>query len=215
MRSLVLLAVMAVTIPSAARAQACLGSVSFSTVPVRLGGGASFGKDYTAYAASLIAGKENAAFGDIGVSRVYFDDLDDTGDDVFLEFGYQRPLGTRAQICPVVGAALGTGPEDAGIESSRFASAGLALGITLRPAASVKVIPNGSVRYEYVSSDYNDPATGTETFTENSGVADLGIGLIFFRDRLAIQPTVQFPFATDNTDMSYGLVISIGFGIRR
>ena len=215
MRRLALLAVMAVTIPSAAHAQACLGSVSFSSVPVRLGGGASFGKDYTAYAASLIAGKENAAFGDIGVSRVYFDDLDDTGDDVFLEFGYQRPLGTRAQICPVVGAALGTGPEDAGIESSRFASAGLALGITLRPAASVKIIPNGSVRYEYVSSDYNDPATGKETFTENSGVADLGIGLIFFRDRLAIQPTVQFPFATDNTDMSYGLVISIGFGIRR
>lgn len=215
MRRLALLAVMAVTIPSAAHAQACLGSVSFSSVPVRLGGGAAFGKDYTAYAASLIAGKENAAFGDIGVSRVYFDDLDDTGDDVFLEFGYQRPLGTRAQICPVVGAALGTGPEDAGIESSRFASAGLALGITLRPAASVKIIPNGSVRYEYVSSDYNDPATGKETFTENSGVADLGIGLIFFRDRLAIQPTVQFPFATDNTDMSYGLVISIGFGIRR
>ena len=215
MRRLALLAVMAVTIPSAARAQACLGSVSFSSVPVRLGGGAAFGKDYTAYAASLIAGKENAAFGDIGVSRVYFDDFDDTGDDVFLEFGYQRPLGARAQLCPVVGAAFGTGPEDAGIESSRFASAGLAVGITLRPAASVKVIPNGSVRYEYASSDYNDPATGKETFTENSGVADLGIGLTFFRDRLAIQPTVQFPFATDNTDMSYGLVISIGFGTRR
>ena len=61
----------------------------------------------------------------------------------------------------------------------------------------------------------NDPVTGEETFTENSGVADLGIGLILFRDRLAIQPTVQFPFATDNTDVSYGLVISIGFGIRR
>jgi hypothetical protein len=215
MRRLALLAVIAVTIPSAARAQACLGSASFASVPVRLGGGAGFGKDYTAYSASLNAGKENAAFGDVGVSRVYFDDFDDTGDDVFVEFGYQRPLGTRAQICPVVGAAFGTGPEDGGIENSRFASAGLALGLTLRPAASVKIIPNGSVRYEYTSSDFNDPVTGEETFTENSGVADLGIGLIFFRDRLAIQPTVQFPFATDNTDVSYALVISIGFGIRR
>ena len=215
MRRLALLAVIAVTIPSAARAQACLGSVSFASVPVRLGGGAVFGKDYTAYAASLNAGKENAAFGDVGVSRVYFDDFDDTGDDVFFEFGYQRPVGKRAQLCPVVGAALGTGPEDGGIESSRFASAGLALGFTLQPAASVKIIPNGSLRYEYVSSDYNDPATGKETFTDNSGVADLGIGLIFFRDRLAIQPTVQIPFATDNTDLSYGLIISIGFGIKR
>jgi len=49
----------------------------------------------------------------------------------------------------------------------------------------VKIIPNGSVRYEYASSDFDDPATGRETFTDNLGVADLG------------------------------LVISIGFAIRR
>jgi hypothetical protein len=216
MRRLALLAVIAITLPSAARAQACLGSVSFATVPVRLGGGAVFGKDYTAYAASLIAGKESAAFGDVGVSRVYYDDFDDTGDDVFAEFGYQRPLGKRAQLCPVIGVSVGTGPEDAGIENSRFGSAGLAIGITLRPAPSVKIIPNGSVRFEYASSDFKDPATGfKDTFTDNSGVADLGLGLIFFRDRLAIQPTVQFPFAADNTDVSYGLVVSFGFAIKR
>jgi len=215
MRRLALLAVIAITIPSAARAQACLGSVSFASVPVRLGGGAIFGKDYTAYAASLIAGKDNAAFGDVGVSRVYFDDLDDTGDDVFFEFGYQRPLGKRAQLCPVVGASIGTGPEDGGIENSRFASAGLALGITLRPAPSVKVIPNGSLRYEYASSDAKDELGAKETFTENSGVADLGLGLIFFRDRLAIQPTVQIPFGVDNAEVSYGIVFSIGFAVKR
>jgi len=215
MRRLALLAVIAITIPSAARAQACLGSVSFSSVPVRLGGGAIFGKDYTAYAASLIAGKENAAFGDVGVSRVYFDDLDDTGDDIFVEFGYQRPLGKRAQLCPVIGAAIGTGPEDGGIDNSRFASAGLALGITLRPAPSVKVIPNASLRYEYASSDAKDETGAKETFTENSGVADLGLGLIFFRDRLAIQPTVQIPFGVDNAEVSYGIVFSIGFAVKR
>ena len=43
-------------------AQACLGSVSFGTIPVRLGGGAFFGKDYSGYAVSLVAGKDNAAF---------------------------------------------------------------------------------------------------------------------------------------------------------
>ena len=218
MRRLALLAVFAIALPVTARAQACLGSVSFATVPVRLGGGAIFGKDYTAYAASLNAGKENAAFGAVGVSRVYFDDFDDTGDDVFVEFGYQYPVGSRAQLCPIVGASIGTGPGDAGIESSRFASAGLALGITLRPASSVKIIPNGSLRFEYASSDYRDPAdpsSAEETFSDNSGLADFGLGLIFFRDRLAIQPTVQVPFASDNNDVSYGVVISIGFGIRR
>jgi hypothetical protein len=206
---------MVAALPTVARAQACLGSVSFATVPVRLGGGAIFGKDYTAVAASLIAGKENAAFGDVGLSRIYFDDVDDTGDDIFVELGYQRPIGQRAQLCPVVGASIGTGPEDGGIENSRFASAGLALGLTFHPAVSVKVIPNGSVRYEYASSDLNDPATGKATFTDNSGVADLGLGLIFFRDRLAIQPTVQFPFAAETNAVSYGLVVSVGFAVKR
>jgi hypothetical protein len=215
MRRLAFATVIAVTLPTAARAQACLGSVSFATVPVRLGGGAIFGKDYTAYAASLIAGKDNAAFGDVGVSRTYIDGYDDTGDDVFFEFGVQRPLGHRAQLCPVAGASIGTGPDDNGALKSRFASAGLALGLTYRPAPSVKVIPNGSVRYEYASSDITDPVLGKETFTDNSGVADLGLGLIFFRDRLAIQPTVQFPFASDDNAVSYGIVFSIGFGIKR
>ena len=216
MRRLALMVVIAITLPTTARAQACLGSVSFATVPVRLGGGAIFGKDYTAYAASLIAGKDNAAFGDIGVSRTYLDGYDDTGDDVFVEFGLQRAVGQRAQLCPVVGASIGTGPDDNNLEvKSRFASAGLALGITLRPATSVKVIPNGSLRFEYAASDVTDPTTGKETFTDNSGVADFGLGLIFFNDRLAIQPTVQFPFAADDNAVSYGIVFSIGFGLKR
>ena len=37
MRRLALLFVIAVTLPTGARAQACLGSVSFAAVPVRLG----------------------------------------------------------------------------------------------------------------------------------------------------------------------------------
>ena len=217
MRRLALMAVIAITFPTAARAQACLGSVSFARVPVRLGGGAVFGKDYTAYAAALIAGKENAAFGDIGVSRTYIDDVDDTGDDVFAEFGYQKPLGKRAQLCPVVGASVGTGPDDFGKVSSRFGSAGLALGLTFSPAASAKIIPNGSVRFEYAASDVTDPdpAIGKQTFTDTSGIVDFGLGLIFFHDRLSLQPTVQFPFASDDNAVSYGVVFSFGFGLKR
>jgi hypothetical protein len=209
------MAVIAVTLPTSLRAQACLGSVSFATVPVRLGGGAIFGKDYTAYAASLVAGKDNGAFGDIGVSRTYIDGFDDTGDDVFAEFGLQRALGKRAQLCPVVGLAIGTGPDDDVEVKSRFASAGLALGLTLQPASGVKIIPNGSVRFEYAASDVTDQTSGKQTFSDNSGVADLGLGFIFFHDRLAIQPTVQFPFAADDNAVSYGIVFSVGFGLKR
>ena len=216
MRRLALMAVIAITLPTAARAQACLGSVSFATVPVRLGGGAIFGKDYTAYAASLIAGKENAAFGDVGVSRTYLDDYDDTGDDVFAEFGFSARWASTHSSVPSSASSIGTGPDDNGLTvKSRFASAGLALGLTLRPAPSVKIIPNGSVRFEYAASDFTDQATGKQTFTDNSGVADFGLGLIFFHDRLAIQPTVQFPFAAEETAVSYGIVFSVGFGLKR
>jgi hypothetical protein len=216
MRRLAMIAIIAVILPAAAQAQACLGSVSFATVPVRLGGGAVFGKDYTGYAASLIAGKENGVFGNIGVSRTYFDGYDDTADDVFAQVGLQRAVGARAQLCPILGASIGTGPDDDEFDvKSRYASAGLALGLTLRPAPSVKIIPNGSVRYEYAALDATSRTTGKETSTDTYGVADLGLGLIFFHDRLAIQPTVQFPFASDDNSVSYGIVFSVGIGFRR
>jgi hypothetical protein len=216
MRRLALSIVIAVTLPAAARAQACLGSVSFATAPVRFGGGAVFGDSFTAYAVSLIAGKENGIFGDVGVARIYDDDFDDTEDRVFVDAGYQRPVGARAQLCPMVGASLGTGPDDAGAEiRSRFASAGVALGLTFRPAPSAKVIPNGSLRFEYATSDVTRPSLGTETFTDNRGVAGLGLGLIFFNDRLAIQPTVQIPLAADDDEVTYGLIVSIGWAVRR
>ena len=54
MRRVVLLAAIAITVPSAVRAQACRGSVSFASAPVRFGGGAVFGKDYTGYGAALV-----------------------------------------------------------------------------------------------------------------------------------------------------------------
>jgi hypothetical protein len=216
MRRLALMTAIAVALPAVARAQACRGSVSFGAVPVRLGGGAIFGKDYTGYAVSLIAGKDNSVFGDIGVSRTYFDGYDDTGDDVFAELGWQRALGARAQLCPILRGSFGTGPDDDGLEvKSRFASAGLALGMTLRPKPSVKVIPNGSVRFGYAASDVTDQVTGKETYTDSFGVADLGFGLTLFNDRLAIQPTVQFPFAADVNAVSYGIAFSVGFALKR
>ena len=150
MRRLALVVATAIALPAAARAQACLGSVSFANVPVRIGGGMIFGQNFTAYAASLIAGKDNGPFGDVGVARIYDDEYEDTEDRAFVEFGLQRAMGQSVQLCPVLGASLGTGPNDDGYDvKSRFASAGLALGFTYRPVSSVKIIPNGSLRYEY------------------------------------------------------------------
>jgi len=216
MRRLALMAAMAVALPASAGAQACLGSVSFGTIPVRLGGGAFFGKDYTGYAVSLVAGKDNGAFGNIGVSRAYFDDYDDTDDEVFAELGWQRAVGTRAQLCPIVGASFGTGPDGDGFEvRSRLGSAGAALGMTLQPRPSVKVIPNASVQLEYGAVDVTDQVSGKQTYSDTFGVADLGLGITLFHDRVAIAPTVRFPFAADDNSVSYGISFSVGIALRR
>ena len=216
MRRLALMAAIAVALPASGRAQACLGSVSFGVIPVRLGGGAFFGNDYTGYALSLVAGKDNAAFGDIGVSRTYFDDYDDTDDEVFAEAGWQRAVGTRAQLCPVVGMSFGTGPDGDGFEvKSRVGSAGVALGMTLQPKPSVKLIPNGTVQIEYGAVDVTDDVTGKQTYSDTFGVLDLGLGITLFRDRLSIAPTVRFPFASDDNSVSYGISFSVGIGLGR
>ena len=216
MRRLALMAAIAVALPASGRAQACLGSVSFGVIPVRLGGGAFFGKDYTGYGLSLIAGKDNAAFGLVGVSRAYFDDYDDTDDEVFAEVGWQREVGTRAQLCPIVGVSFGTGPDGDGFEvKSRLGSAGAALGMTLQPRPSVKFIPNASLLLEYGAVDVTDQASGKQTYSDTFGVADLGLGITLFRDRLAIAPTVRFPFAADDNSVSYGISFSVGIAVGR
>ena len=216
MRRLALMVAIAVALPVSARAQACLGSVSFGTMPVRLGGGAFFGKDYSGYAVSLVAGKDNAAFGNIGVSRAYFDGYDDTDDEVFGELGWQRAVGTRAQLCPIVGVSFGTGPDGDGFEvKSRVGSAGAALGMTLQPRPSVKFIPNASLQLEYGAVDVTDQASGKQTYSDTFGVADLGLGITLFHDRLSIAPTVRFPFAADDNSVSYGISFSVGIALGR
>jgi len=64
MRRLALMAAMAVALPASAGAQACLGSVSFGTIPVRLGGGAFFGPSFSPY-------NNNEVFAASDMSGVY------------------------------------------------------------------------------------------------------------------------------------------------
>ena len=216
MRRLALMAAIAVTLPASARAQACLGSVAFGVMPVRLGGGAFFGKDYTGYGLSLIAGKDNAAFGLVGVSRAYFDDYDDTDDEAYAELGWQHPLGARTQLCPVVGVSFGTGPDgDSYQVKSRVGSVGVALGMTFQPKSSVKLIPNGRVEVDYGAVDVTDQVSGKQTYSDTFGVVDLGLGITLFHDRLSMAPTVRFPFAAGDNSVSYGISFSVGIALRR
>ena len=174
-----------------------------------------FGESYTAYIASVVAGRDSSLFGSAGYARLVSDHYDDAEDRVFTEAGYQLPLGTRAQLCPLVGGSLGRGPDDGGVSvRSRFGWAGVAAGVPVG-SSRLRVIPNGSVRYEYASARIQDPNAPTRTYSDHFGTIELGIGFILFENRLSILPTVQLPFAADDDSAAFGLSVSLGFAIPR
>lgn len=201
-----------------AEAQSCLGMPSFSHAPLRVSGSQLFPEgNASAYAASVGAGRPDNVFLNLGYGRVTHDDADlfpedrPTEQQALFELGYQIPLWKhRIQLCPVGGAGLGRGPVIDGIDYRRkFASAGLAAGFGVNIGFGIRVVPNASLRWEYLRT------TGegvTEAFS--NGIADVGLGVMFAR-RIVIQPTYSMPFATGTPeDAMMGVVVSVGLGRR-
>jgi len=146
--------------------------------------------------------------------QVSYDGLDEKTTFGLAELGVQIPVG-RAQLCPVAGGYFGAGPDDdaAGLKiTSRAASAGAALGfpITLGP---LTVIPNTAIKYEYLSVEFDEEGVGPATETSNSGVLDLGLGLVL-GDRIGLQPLLHIPFGGEDEEISFGVFFSASFGWR-
>jgi len=196
-------------------AQSCLGQPSFSSGFVHINTVAEFPEGARAYAAAIGAGRPNELFGNVGGGIATYDGLDEKSTYGLLELGYQVPLG-RAQLCPVAGLYLGSGPNDdeAGFKiATRGISAGAAAGLPVTLHRVLTLVPNAAVRYEYLSQ--NLELTGEESVTDtfNSGVLDIGLGLVFF-DRVSIQPLMHFPFGGDDQSSSFALFASVSIGWR-
>ena len=199
-------------IPVAANAQSCLGLPSFANGMFRINGSLESADSSTAYAVGVGAGKSSSVFGNIGVGQVSYEGFDDKTNYGFIELGYQLPL-SKAQICPVVGATYGTGPNDDinGIElTSQGISGGLAIGYTLA-AGGFQIVPNAAVRYSSGKSKLE--ADGLPSFEESfdGGLFDIGLGFIF-ANRFSIQPLVHIPFSSDDEEAYYGIFASIALG---
>jgi hypothetical protein len=206
----------ALSMPVALRAQACIGLPAFAGAPIRVQGGGNFGKGFKAYSGGIGAGAPSGLFMDAGYARVTYDDITGGTNQVFAEAGFQVPVGTSgAQICPVAGGGFGMGPDDitepGEKNTATFATAGLALGMPVAAGPGLHLIPNVSVRYEYDRLKSDRGADGSDITKENSGVVDVGLGLLFGR-RLTIQPTVQFPFGITDSETTYGVLLSFGLG---
>jgi len=194
-------------------AQACLGLPSFSGGAIHLNGAGEFPDSASAWAVGIGGGLPASIFGNVGGGQASFEGLDEKSSFGFLELGYQIPVGP-AQLCPVAGGTLGTGPDDdeIGLElESRSASAGLAVGLPLS-AGSFQIVPNVSVKYEYLSVKVEE--TGFEPLTEtySSGILDLGLALVI-NDRFSVQPLFHVPFGGEEGDeTSFGVFAAFSFG---
>ena len=198
-------------------AQACLGAPSFADAGLRLAGGASFIEGAQGWSAGLAGGKHQGAFLGAGYQQVTYDDFEGTSNVGYFELGYQFPLGGRMQLCPVAGGSFSSGPDAVSIEgsevsfTSQFGSGGLALGIPFAAGRSLGIIPNVAVKYEYARSTSEETGAGETSVVDHSGLVDVGLGFVIAR-RFGIQPTVQIPFAADTDDVSWGVLVTIGFG---
>jgi hypothetical protein len=198
---------------SSAHAQACLGLPSFEAGAIRLNVAGEFPDSATAYAIGIGAGKPDGPFGTLGAGRVSFVGIEEKATLGFVELGYQLPLG-RLQACPVVGGSLAAGPDDEAARltvTSRGAVVGGALGLPVS-AGAVTVIPNLAVRYEYLSQEVDEEGIGSETYTFDSTILDLGLALVLM-DRLSVQPLAHVPLRGDDRRTSFGVFASVAFGL--
>ncbi|MSR22522.1 MAG: hypothetical protein EXR92_03095 [Gemmatimonadetes bacterium] len=197
---------------SVASAQACLGLPSFTVRPVHVVLAGEFPDSATSYAAGIGAGRHNRLFANLGAGQVSYQGYVEKATFGFLEFGVQFPVG-MAQLCPIAGGYLASGPDDAAgpiKRTSRSAAAGGAIGLPL-DVGFVELIPRAAVTYDYLSQKVDAEGFDSATETFNSGVVDVGLGFVF-RDRFSVQPVVHMPFAGEDDKVSFGVFASASFG---
>jgi hypothetical protein len=205
--------VLTAAIATQASAQACLGMPSFEGRSVHLNAGGEFPDSARAYTIGLGAGKPNGLFANLGGGQVSYDGLDSSARLGFLEFGFEYPLA-GLRFCPVAGGYFAMGPDDelARISvTSRAATGGIAVGYPL-DVSSLTLIPNASVKYEYLNLKVEEEDVGSLSDTFQTTLLDLGLALILYQ-RLSIQPLLHVPLSGEDKKTSIGVFASVGFGL--
>ena len=198
-----------------ALSQACLGlpNVAHHT---RITGSASFADSSKAFGAAFGGGLSHGLFGDVGVSRVTYDNVSGGTNGAFAEGGIRLPFPALPfELCPVAGLGFGTGPKNIGGPgtdvSYRSATGGIAVGVPIGWTGLIELIPNATVAWSYTSQK-NTVQDGSSTSTSHEDAIDLGLALLLF-DRLSVQPTYQIPFSSDYGDKTWG--VFVGVSLRR
>jgi hypothetical protein len=214
-----LLSALALSLPLASstlQAQSCLGYPSFSANHLQMNAGASFSSDFEQFGANFVSGS-NTIFAGLGVGGTR-----NTGSNSSLEarglLGSQVPVGQSArwQICPVLNASYGTGPDDLALPGNDVTTAGagfgLALGGELSRSETLAIVPSFQLGFQY--ERINIEGLGGETLTDTYGTVGVGVGFVF-SNQLSLRPSVTIPTREGSNEPIFGISVALNYGRRR
>ncbi len=214
-----LLSFMAVSLPLATsrlEAQSCLGYASFATNHLQLNAGATISSDVEQFGANFVSGS-NSIFAGLGVGGTRYE-----GSDASLEarglLGSQVPMGTsgRWQLCPVVNAMYGKGPDNFAFPGSELTSFGagfgLAFGGELSRSETLAIVPSLQLGFQYERLSVDGVAG--DTFTDTYGTMGAALGFVF-SNQLSLRPSVMIPTREGSNEPIFGISVALNYGRRR
>ena len=207
-----------VAVPAAVRAQTCGGMASFSSGPLRVGGGVGLANNVTNFDVNLNAGSQYGPFGGVSVGRSDFDGNTHSATVVGLDGGYSFELNPQrtAKFCPIAGFNFTSGPDlgaTGNIDvSSRAVSFGGSFGGLLHTQSTVTLAPFVSASFVDVKRTTTLPNGNSASVSDQYGLIRFGSGFVMNRI-LTIQPAVSFPVGVDTPAFSDDAIFTLAFGV--
>src|SRR5215475_13310831 len=206
-----------VAVPAAVRAQTCGGMASFSSGPLRVGGGVGLANNVTNFDVNLNAGSMYGPFGGVSLGRSDVDGNSNSGTTVGLNGGYSFELNPQrtAKFCPIAGFGYMSGPDVNNIDvSSRSVSFGGSFGGLLHTQSTVTLAPFVSPQFVDLKVTNKLPNGNSASVSDQFGLITFGSGFVMNRI-LTIQPAVAFPVGVDapfRDDPTFSLAFGVNFG---
>ena len=205
---------------SVGNAQVCMGTPSFSTGSVRVGGNAMFSSDSKAYGAEAALGTYNGWFvtGNFAHAKDNNSQGSSNAGGGALSYEYKMNDANHVELCPTVGvyaqsgSLVGEVPFVDAPQNTLDLHFGASLGWVASSSESMEVIPAvgaalvaRSYHSKIVTAGLPNPNT-----TESFGLITGTIGFVFNK-RCTISPMVQLPVSATTGKASYGVAVSYNF----
>lgn len=204
---------------STGHAQVCMGTPSFSTGSVRIGGSALISSDSKAYGAQGAIGTWKNWSISGAFAHAKLDSTDGSSNMGGGAVSYQYDMsGSTVQLCPTVGvyaqegSLVGEVPFPNNPQNTLDVHVGGSLGWVASSSSSMEVIPAVSAAWvarshknKIVQQGVNNPTT-----TDNFGLFTGTIGFVFNK-RCTISPIVTVPVSEENGKASFGVGVSYNF----